>query len=204
MRDNRVLMWRNKVSAAPALPPPETCVRAYDPLASAPGLEPIAPSEVMSASGTGTWQATTSSRRALGRVRHAAAAGIPRRAPFHLSRRHRDAARRGPCDRAPHRHPSGLLPAQREGVRAQILGPARRLCHDFGCDAVHCPSVRAALFARPCAPARRIRPYLQGVSAAAGFPRAGSSTCGWNAHRSRQTCVSRSMARRFSASLRRT
>ena len=152
MRDNRALMWRNKVSAVLALRPPETCVRAYNALAERAGLEPVtAASELMSAS----WEWDMARKDELADELWAACdmpplreyleehrpyltpAGIERwRAEGHAIGLHTDT------------HPD-CSRLDEEGVRAEILEPARRLCDDVGCDAVHL----SYPFGRRCPPA---------------------------------------------------
>jgi peptidoglycan/xylan/chitin deacetylase (PgdA/CDA1 family) len=158
MRDNRGLMWRNKVSAIQALRPPETSVRAYNALMQCTGGAPIgAASELMSAS----WSWDTARKDELADELWAACDMPPLQE--YLDEHRPYLSPDGIARWRAEGHAIGLHTATHpdcsrldaDGVRDEILEPARRLCDELGCAALHlsypfgrrCPNAHEHLLA---------------------------------------------------------
>jgi peptidoglycan/xylan/chitin deacetylase (PgdA/CDA1 family) len=156
--DNRRLMWRNKLSAIRALRSPDAYVSAYNRVTAQVGAAAIREaSELLGAAwhwdmarkdelADELWAGCDMPplREYLDEHRpYLSAAGIARwRAEGHAIGLHTDT------------HPD-CSRLDEDGVRAEILEPARRLCDDLGCDAVHlsypfgrrCPAAHEHLLA---------------------------------------------------------
>ena len=152
MRDNQGLMWRNKVSAVLALRPPETCVRAYNALAARAGVPAVrSASELMGAS----WGWDVARKDELADELWAACDMPPLREYLDEHRPYLTAA--GIARWRAQGHAIGVHTATHpdcsrldaEGVRAEILEPARTLCDELGCESVHL----SYPFGRRCPPA---------------------------------------------------
>jgi peptidoglycan/xylan/chitin deacetylase (PgdA/CDA1 family) len=152
MRGNRGLMWRNKLSAVLALRPAETCVRAYNALADRAGLQRIArASELMSAA----WAWDVGRKDELADEVWAASDMPPLSDYLDEHRPYLTAA--GAERWLAHGHAFGLHThthpdcsrLDADGVRSEILEPARRLCAELGCASVDL----SYPFGRRCAPA---------------------------------------------------
>jgi peptidoglycan/xylan/chitin deacetylase (PgdA/CDA1 family) len=152
MLDNRGLMWRNKLSAILALRPEETYVRAYNALMERIGRPAVVgASELMAAAmawdmarkdelADELWAACDMPplREYLDEHRpYLTAAGVARwRAEGHAIGLHTNT------------HPD-CSRLDGDGVRAEILEPAERLCAELGCASVHL----SYPFGRRCPPA---------------------------------------------------
>jgi peptidoglycan/xylan/chitin deacetylase (PgdA/CDA1 family) len=159
MRGNRGLMWRNKLSAILALRPPETCVRAYNALATRAGLPRIAGHAELMRAAMG-WDMTRKDELA---DELWAACDMPPLSEYldeHRPYLTAGAAARWLADG----HTIGLHTRTHpdcsrldaEGVRIEILEPARSLCAELGCASV----AFSYPFGRRCAPAHE--PLLEG------------------------------------------
>jgi peptidoglycan/xylan/chitin deacetylase (PgdA/CDA1 family) len=152
MRGNRGLMWRNKLSAVLALRPADDCVRAYNALMERVGRPAIGGAAELMGSAM-AWDMTRKDELAdelwaacdmppltdyLDEHRpYLTAAGVTRwLAEGHAIGLHTDT------------HPD-CSRLDDDGVRAEILEPARRLCAELGCASVHF----SYPFGRRCRPA---------------------------------------------------
>jgi peptidoglycan/xylan/chitin deacetylase (PgdA/CDA1 family) len=153
MLDNRGLMWRNKLSAILALAPAERSVRAYNAIVGRAGLPGIGDAtELLSAAMA--WNMTRKDELADALW---AACDMPPLSEFldeHRPYFSADGLARWLADG----HALGLHSATHpdcsrlddDGVRVEILDPARRLCADLGL-----PSVAFSYpFGRRCGPAQ--------------------------------------------------
>jgi peptidoglycan/xylan/chitin deacetylase (PgdA/CDA1 family) len=153
MLDNHGLMWRNKLSAILALRPAETSVRAYNALAERTGSRRIGHSSELLGAAMG-WDTARKDefadelwavcdmpplRELLDEHRpYLSAEGVARwLADGHGIGLHTDT------------HPD-CSKLDDDGVRAEILDPARRLCADIGCTSV----AFSYPFGRKCRPAQ--------------------------------------------------
>ena len=152
MRGNRGLMWRNKLSAVLALRPAETCLRAYNALADGVGRPRIArESELMAAAMAWDMERKDELADALW-----AACDMPPLAEYldeHRPYMTAETAARWRADG----HAIGLHTRTHpdcsrldaDGLRREILEPARSLCDELGCASV----AFSYPFGRRCAPA---------------------------------------------------
>ena len=152
MRGNRGLMWRNKLSAILALRPAETCVRAYNALAARAGQAPIAGSaELMRAAWLWDMERKDEFADVLWQTCDMPPLGeyLDEHRPYMTS----GAVARWLADG----HAIGLhtrthpdcARLDADGVRREILEPARSLCAELGCASV----AFSYPFGRRCAPA---------------------------------------------------